>query len=55
MSQGAVGPVREDLLDHGVVPVVALGLGHHERAVSEQGVVAPEGEQFVLTFGGPCG
>jgi hypothetical protein len=54
MSEGAVGPVREDLLDHGMIPVVALGLGHHERGVGEYGVVAPDREQLVLALPGPA-
>ena len=52
MSQGPVGPVREDLFYDGMVPVVALGLEHHERAVGEVGMVAPGGEQLVLALGG---
>ena len=55
VRQGAVGPVREDLLDLGVVAVVLLGLEHHERGVGEHGVVAPDGEQLVLARRRPCG
>ena len=35
MSQRPAGPVREDLLDHGVVAVLLLGLEHRERGVGE--------------------
>ena len=55
MSQRTVGPVREDLLDHGMVAVLLLGLEHHERGVGEHGVVAPDGEQLVLALRRPCG
>src|SRR5229473_7767629 len=52
MGQGTVGPVREDLFYLGVVAVLGLGLDQGERGVGEYGVVAPEGEQFVLAAGG---
>jgi hypothetical protein len=52
VRQGAVGPVREHLLDLGVVAVPGLGLEHLERGVGEDGVVAPDGEQLVLAFAG---
>jgi hypothetical protein len=52
MSQGAVGPVREYLFYLGVVAVLGLGLDQGEWGVGEHGVVAPEGEQFVLAAGG---
>ena len=55
MSQGAVGPVREDLFHLGVVAVMLLGLDRRERGVGEYGVVAPGGEQFVLPLPRPGG
>src|SRR6266516_6208526 len=52
MGHGPVGPVREDLLDYGVVTVVLLGLDGLERGIGEHGVVAPDAEQLVLALGG---
>jgi hypothetical protein len=52
VGERAVVPVGEDLLDDGVVAVVRLGLDHLERAVGEQRVVAPAGEQFILSLAG---
>ena len=43
--------VGDDLLDDGVVAVLAFGLDQFERRVGEHGVVAPDGEQLVLPFG----
>jgi hypothetical protein len=41
VGERPVVPVGEDLLDDGVVAVVRLGLDRLERAVGEDGVVAP--------------
>ena len=43
MSEGAVGQVREDLLDDRMAAVLLLGLEYHKWGVAEYGVVAPEG------------
>ena len=48
VGEGAVTPVREDLLGLGVAAVMLFGLEHHERGVGEDGVVAPGSEQFAL-------
>jgi hypothetical protein len=48
MGQGAGGGVGDDLLDDGVVAVLALGLQGREPGGDEHGVVAPGGEQLVL-------
>jgi hypothetical protein len=42
------GPVREHLLDLGVVAVPLLALEQGERGVGEHRVVAPGGKQLVL-------
>ena len=52
VSQGPVGPVREDLLDDGVVAVLLLGLDEGKRGIGEHRVVAPDGKQLVLALGG---
>ena len=49
MRERPVRYVREDLLHDGVVPVLAFGLEELERAVGEDGVVAPGSEQLVLS------
>lgn len=52
-GQRPAGPVRQHLLDDGVVAVLDLGLDqHHERGVGEYGVVAPDGKQLALALGG---
>ena len=51
MSKRAAGNVREDLLHHGVVTVLPLGLDHGERRVGEHRVVAPGGKQLALASG----
>src|SRR5690606_8454473 len=48
VGQGSVDEFGEDLLDDGVAAVVSLGLFQDERAVGEDGVVAPHGEQHAL-------
>jgi hypothetical protein len=48
MSKGSAGDVGEDLLHHGVVPVLLLGLDQLERGIGEHRVVAPDGKQLVL-------
>ena len=50
-GERAGAQVGDDLLDDGVVAVLALGLDQFERRVRENGVVAPDGEQLVLAFG----
>ncbi|WP_146877313.1 hypothetical protein [Actinomadura madurae] len=53
VGQRAGLPVGDDLLDHGMVAVVALGLQRLKGAVGEELVVAPGGEQLaLLTHGG---
>ena len=53
MRERPVGDVGEDLFHDRVIPVLSLGLDQLERGVSEQRVVAPEGEQLALARGGP--
>jgi hypothetical protein len=52
VGEGPVVEVGVDLLDDGVVAVVALGLDGLERGVGEERVVAPGGEQLALPGGG---
>jgi hypothetical protein len=51
VSERPVVAVREDLLHDGVVAVLPFGLGRFERGAGEDGVVSPDGEQFVLALG----
>jgi hypothetical protein len=48
VRQRPVVEVGEDLLDDGVAAVLLLGLEGFVRAVGEDGVVAPGGEQLAL-------
>jgi len=52
VGQRPVAQVGGDLLDDGVVAVLLLGLGHGERRVGEDRVVAPDREQFAGARGG---
>ena len=52
VREGPVGPVGEQLFHLGVAAVVGFGLDGRERGAGEHGVVAPDGEQFVLALGG---
>ena len=52
MSQRAIGPVGEDLLDDGVVAVLLLSWGQLKRGVGEHRVVPPGREQLALAFAG---
>ena len=52
MRQRRAGGVGDDLLDDGVVAVLAFGLQYLERAGDEDGVVAPGVEQRALPGGG---
>ena len=48
MREGPVGEVGQELLDNRVDAVLLLSLDELERAVGEDGVVAPGGEQLAL-------
>ncbi len=48
VRERAVDEVGDHLLDDGVVAVVGLGGEHRQRAVGEDRVVAPRGEQLAL-------
>jgi hypothetical protein len=49
VREGSVAEVGEELLDDGVAAVLLLGLDELVRAVGEDGVVAPGGEQLALS------
>src|SRR5207344_2267981 len=48
VRERAVDEVGDELFDDGVVVVVGLGGEHRQRAVGEDGVVAPGGQQLAL-------
>ena len=52
MGEGAGVQVGVDLLDDGMVAVLAFGLDQFDRRVGEHGVIPPCGEQLVLSLGG---
>jgi hypothetical protein len=52
VRQRAIVLVGEELLNDGVVAVLAFGLDQLERGISEDRVVAPGREQLVLPDGG---
>ncbi len=54
VGQGPVNQIGEDLFHLGVAAMVLLSLEGFEWGVGEDGVVTPDGKQFVLAPGG-CG
>jgi hypothetical protein len=51
VSEGAGVQVGVDLLDDGMIAVLALGLNQFERGISKNGVIPPGGEKLVLPPG----